>query len=149
MKQSPEEKRLEEVLRSSKLTLGGFMGTDNRRVSEIVGADAKALAELGHKAGEVAARMQEITADAIARLGGDVEIAGLVARVEEAKGAIVCPWPHSGNFAKRITYITKKETQKTLRWTDLSIHMIAEHGFFEGQGSEFRIEPAELIEMIF
>ena len=149
MKQSPQEQRLEEVLRSSKLALGGFMGKDNRPVSEIIEADARALAELGCQAGEVAARMQEITTVAIKRLGGDVETAGLVARVEEAKGAIVCPWPHSGKLAKRLTYVTKKETQRTLRWTDLSIHMIAEHGFFEGKGSEFRIEPAELIEIIF
>ena len=149
MKQSPQEKRLEEVLRSSKIVAGGFLGKDNRRVSEIIEADTKTIAKLGCQISEVTEIMRQITIAATARLGGDVEIAGLVARVEEAKGPIVCPWPHSGNFAKRITYVTKKETQKSLRWTDLSIHMIAEHGFFEGKGSEFRIEPAELIEMIF
>ena len=125
------------------------MGTENRPVSEIIESDARALAELGYRADQVAARMREITAVAIAKLGGDVETAGLVARVEEAKGAIVCPWPHSGKFAKRVTYVTKNQTQKTMHWTDLSIHMIAEHGFFEGKGSQFRIEPAELIEIIF
>ena len=149
MKQSPQEQKLEEVLRSSKIVAGGFLGKDNRRVSEIIEADAKTLAELGYQAGEVAAKMQEITTAATVRLGGDVKTASLVVRVEEAKGPIVCPWPHSGNFSKRITYVTKKETQKSLRWTDLSIHMIAEHGFFQGKGSEFRIKPAELIEMIF
>jgi hypothetical protein len=33
---------------------------------------------------------------------------------------------------------------RTISWTDLNIHMIEAHGFFEGKGSFFRIEPIEL-----
>ena len=35
MKQSPGSKKLEEVLRSSKIVAGGFMGMDERSVEEI------------------------------------------------------------------------------------------------------------------
>ncbi len=31
-----------------------------------------------------------------------------------------------------------------MRWTDLSIHLIETHAFFQGKGSAFRLEPAEL-----
>jgi hypothetical protein len=31
----------------------------------------------------------------------------------------------------------------------LNIHLIKEHGFFEGKGSPFRIEPSVLTKMIF
>ncbi|MHC5179457.1 MAG: hypothetical protein ACYSOS_02915 [Planctomycetota bacterium] len=36
-----------------------------------------------------------------------------------------------------------------MSWTDLNIHMIAEHSFFEGTGAFFRIEPAEIISILF
>jgi hypothetical protein len=36
-----------------------------------------------------------------------------------------------------------------MHWSDLNIHLIAKHGFFEGKGSAFRIEPKELISTIF
>jgi hypothetical protein len=31
----------------------------------------------------------------------------------------------------------------------LNIHLVEEHGFFEGRGAFFRIEPEELIRVIF
>ena len=43
MKQSPRDKKLEEVLRSTKLVAGGFMGTDTRHPIEIIEADIVAL----------------------------------------------------------------------------------------------------------
>jgi hypothetical protein len=62
---------------------------------------------------------------------------------------LVCPWPHPARFAKRVTTIRTAKTGRTIKWSDLNIHLIAEHGFFEGKGSTFRIEPGELIKVIF
>jgi hypothetical protein len=36
-----------------------------------------------------------------------------------------------------------------VQWSDLSIHLIGAHGFFEGRGSFFRLEPAELVAILF
>jgi hypothetical protein len=69
--------------------------------------------------------------------------------VEEHKGMNVCPWPHRGGYRKRITTVRRLDSGKTLRWTDLGIHMIWRHGFFEGRGSHYRLEPGELIAAIF
>jgi hypothetical protein len=150
MKESPQAQKLEEVLRSSKLVAGGFMGNDPRSVTEIIDADTAALARLGFTIEQVASRMQEITDKAIPRLGNWVRIdQQRQAKVDEAKGWLICPWPHTGRFVKRVTTAKLIKSAKSIQWSDLNIHLIAEHGFFEGKGSAFRIEPKELISTIF
>ena len=150
MKESPESKKLEEVLRSSKLVAGGFMGGDNRSVSEIISTDAGELSKLGYSIEEIVRRMQEITDDAIKALGNWIDIdEKLRAVVEEAKGPLVCPWPHPGGYDKRVTTVEIKETGESIFWSDLNIHLIAKHSFFEGKGSAFRVEPKKLVDVIF
>lgn len=150
MKESPQSKKLDEMLRSSKLAAGGFMGQDSRSVSEIIDNDLAIVSESNLTKEQVAARMREITEKAIALLGNWVEIdKKILARVDEAKGFLVCPWPHSGRYAKRVTYVKSMETGMTIQWSDLNMHFIEEHGFFEGKGASFRIEPKELIKVIF
>jgi hypothetical protein len=150
MKISPREQKLEEVLRSSKLVAGGFMGNDRRRLSEIIDADLAAIFRSKLTVKQIAERMQEITQKATEGLGNWVAIdRSRQAMVDEAKGWLACPWPHSGRFAKRVTILKLMKSGATMKWSDLNIHMIAAHGFFEGKGSNFRIEPKLLIEMIF
>ncbi len=150
MKQSPEAVRLDMTLRSSALVAGGFMGDDPRSVSEVMDADAGALSRLGVTAGEVAARMREITDKAATAESTWVEIdANREAVVNDTRGSLPCPWPHEAWFLKRVTTLRRKDTGKTVRWSELNIHMIAAHGFFEGKGSLFRTEPADLVEILF
>jgi hypothetical protein len=150
MKESPDDKRLEEVLRSSRLVAGGFMGHDTRNIWEIIDADCAELSKLGFAKQEIAQRMQQVTDIAKAGLGTWVRIDdNLEAKVDEARGVLICPWPHPGTFLKRITSVRHNRSGATIRWSDLNIHLIGEHGFFEGKGSEFRIEPAELVRVIF
>jgi hypothetical protein len=150
MKQSPDMQKLEEILRSSELAAGSFMGNDPRPVSEIIEADAADLFTLHVTVEQVVARMQEITEAAEKGLGNWVRLdAGREARVEEARGLIPCPWPHQERFCKRVTTLRRAGTDRTVRWSDLSLHLIAAHGFFQGKGSCFRAEPAELVEILF
>ncbi len=149
-KKSPQLQRLEEVLRSSKLVSGGFMGSDIRSVLNVIDADAAELTKLGFTAKAIAERMQEITDIAKDGLGNWVKIdENRQTMTEEAKGTLVCPWPHPGKFAKRVTTVKLTGSGQTIKWADLGIHLIAEHCFFEGKGSAFRIEPEKLIRIIF
>ncbi|MBC8379037.1 MAG: hypothetical protein H8E62_07680 [Planctomycetes bacterium] len=151
MKQSPQEKKLEEMLRSTKLVAGGFMGNDTRHPTEVIDGDGAELEKFALTTAQVAARMRELTEMAKPRLGGWVEAQAGKLRVksEDFKGSLVCPWPHPGVFEKRITTAERMDIGKQLVWTDLNIHMIGSHGFFEGKGAFFRIEPAEAVEILF
>ncbi len=148
MKESPQDKNLEQMLRSTKLAAGGFMGTDIRSVDQVICADARTLEQLGYTAAQVGQRMQELRDLALPAFGNWVEICPtLRIKCEEYKGSLVCPWPHSGRYAKRITTAERTDLNKSICWSDLNIHLIGEHGFFEGNGAFFRIEPAEIVEI--
>ncbi|MBW7988736.1 MAG: hypothetical protein FVQ84_01765 [Planctomycetes bacterium] len=150
MKESPQRRNLEHILRSSKFVAGGFMGDDSRSIIEVIDADASQVSRLGYTMEKIAARMQEITDTAKTGLGNWVKVDDKHQAVaEEAKGSLICPWPHPGRYVKRITTVERYDSGETIRWSDLNIHLIAKHGFFEGRGAAFRIEPVKLINVIF
>jgi hypothetical protein len=149
LRQPDHVRELEALLRSGKLVLGGFMGWDDRELYELIEEDLRAVWGKGHTVAELAARMAELTKTGIAGLGNPVESGGFQITVEENKGLNVCPWNCQDHLSKRVTTINRTKDGKSLRWADLGIHMILRHGFFEGQGSLYRLEPIELIEMIF
>ena len=150
MKESPQIRNLEQILRSSKLVAGGFMGDDSRSVAEVIDADAFQVSKLGYAMEQIAARMQVITDTAKTGLGNWIKVDDKrQAVVEEAKGSLICPWPHPGRYVKRVTTVERYDSGETIRWSDLNIHLIAKHSFFEGRGAAFRIEPEKLINVIF
>ncbi len=145
MKQTPDQKRIQDNLAPSAVSAEGFLGDDKRDVAAIVAADAAALERLGTTAASLAARMRRVTHRAAAGLGATVEVApGREASVEEHRGAIPCPFRCAHKFMKRSTVLTDCATGETVRYTDLNVHLIEKHGFFEGAGSPFRVEPDAL-----
>ncbi|MCA1810238.1 MAG: hypothetical protein ABR497_07955 [Kiritimatiellia bacterium] len=151
MKLSPDDGKLDENLRSSALVAGGFMGDDPRSAAEIIQADANVLERSGITLEMLAERLRDLTVIAKAGLGNWVETEDGRLRVmcDECKGILVCPWRHAGRFAKRVTTAEQTDTGRTLVWTDLNLHLIEAHGFFEGRGSTFRIDPAAAVEFLF
>jgi hypothetical protein len=150
MKRSPDMVRMESLLRASKLVADGFLGTDTRPVEDLIAADAAALEATGRTLAEVCARLREISDAARPGLETSVPVGkNLEARVVEARGRIPCPWAHAGRYFKTVTEARRTDTGRTARWSDLSVHMIEAHGFFQGRGSAFRLDPAELVSIIF
>ncbi len=150
MKKSPDIQKLEAVLRASKLSAEGFLGSDTRSLAEIIDSDSSDIAKLGYTAEQLAEKMQHITDLAEKALENWANIDDVYqAKVAEAKGRIPCPWPHLFHCQKRVTVLRNTKTSLEISWSDLNIHLIKEHGFFEGKGSPFRIEPKQLIEMLF
>lgn len=150
MKRLPYEDNLERMLRSSKLVDGGFMGTDPRTPLEVIESDTAVLERLGVTARKVAGRMRELTFQAKPALGNWVEIEEKYRlKTEDYKGSLICPWPHVGRYEKRLTTCRRLDTDEEMIWTDLNIHLIDAHGFFEGKGSAFRLEPERLVRILF
>jgi hypothetical protein len=147
---SEDLENFENLLHSANVMAYGIMGTDKRPVSEIIQADTDELNRSGVAAAKLAARMNEITDRAITALGNWIKIDDThQAKIFEVKGIVPCPWSDSAGFAKRITYVQNTATKTSVKWTDLNIHLIEQHNFFEGKGSVYRVEPGELIKAIF
>ena len=126
------------------------MGHDHRPLEEIIAADTATVEHMGYTLTQLSARMREITDSAKAGLEMSIRISErLEARVIEARGRVVCPWPHPGTFGKTVTKANRTDMDLQAAWSDLSIHMVEAHGFFEGFGSTFRLDPETLITVIF
>lgn len=142
--------KLETMLRSSVFVAGGFMGSDPRPVTEVIDADATELAHLDVTPEQLSDRMQACTDAAIEGLGNWVAIDAVrEAKVGEARGWIPCPWSDGCRCRKRVTMLRRTDDDRTIQWSDLSIHFITAHGFFEGKGAFFRLEPSELVRILF
>jgi len=150
MKRTPRMERIEELMRSSKIVAGGFLGGDPRPLEEIIEADAAELEALGVDCRTLAARMADLRDQARRGLGDFVPVgAGLEAAANDSRGTLICPWGDNTRHFKTLITVRRKGTDRTFRWSDLTIHLIGEHGFFQGRHSAFRLEPRELVELLF
>ena len=126
------------------------MGDDPRSFEDVIDFDSVTVHKLDTSCEKLADRMKQITDQAVKGLGNWVHIdEKRQARIDEAKGTTPCPWPHPAAFAKRVTTLAHADYDYTINWTDLSIHMIKDHCFFEGRGSKFRLEPEILKKFLF
>jgi len=148
MKREPTPKKLEALLKSSALVAGGFLGTDPRPLAEIIEADQAELAALGVSTAQLATAMEAITRAALKGQGTPVSV-GLrtEAVADESRGSLVCPWGCNVRPDKTVTTVTTSPGVQVC-WSDLSIHLIAAHGFFQGRGSSYRTEPRDLASLL-
>ena len=142
MKETPEDKALEDRLGASKFSGEGFLGTDHRPVDEIVAADLRALAQLGVSKEALLAALRAAFEKARAALGGEVAIRpGVVAVAHESMGRIPSPFRGDGVFEKGDVVLTTAAGEAFVL-TALGLAMIEKHSFFQGHGSRYRVDPA-------
>ncbi len=149
MKQTPDMQSIQEMMQSGKLTPEGFLGKDTRSLSDIIQSDGTLVKTLDMSLTEIADKMQAIT-----DIGKKMTEAMLpvnqtyAVKVDEFMGFIPCPFADHYDAAKLNTLLKNVKTGMTIHWSDLSIHMIRNHGFFEGEGSYFRLDPATLVSFL-
>jgi len=149
MKESPNTRDLRSNLEPGKLSAEGFLGTDTRSLEEIIRKDRETIESLGHTHIAIARRMRELTEAGKTGLGRPVLVDGVLeVSVADARGAIACPFRDRTYTDKQVTVVTHTQTGQSLRWSDLNIHLVEAHGFYEGEGAPFRIDPAALIRLI-
>lgn len=145
MKQSPELEIIQTNMLPGTLSAHGFLGEDARNLADILRADAKTLSQLGISRETLADKMQELTDSSIPGLGRPVSFNEYFeVESDDYMGRISCPFQDFVKVDKRETRARRLDTGVIMRWTDLNIHMIKEHGFFEGHGSKYRLDPLEL-----
>ena len=124
-----------------------FLGSDTRLIAQIIESDEAELRAAGLGADELARAMRRLTEKGMESLGDEVQADGFLVRVEEYMGQIGCPFKHAVREAKRNTTAVDPRG-RVMTWTDMSIHLIARHGFFQGEGSDYRLETLELAEFL-
>lgn len=149
MKQLPELSKVQERMRPGVLTSHGFLGDDNRPLADILADDGLKVEHLGLTHEQIADALQRLTDAARAAL----ETVAVVddrweVQMQETRGKLPCPWPAEGVFQKGIVTCFDRKTRNRLQWTILSVHMVRKHGFYEGKGSPFRLDPAVLKETL-
>ena len=149
MKESPDQQALKSRLLPGALSAEGYLGTDPRSPAEIIQADLAAVIKLGLSHQELAAAMRRLTEAGKSGLGRRVIVDDhLAVTVTDAMGTIPCPFRDGYRASKQITLVEDLRTGLSASWSDLNIHMIEHHGFYEGQGSAFRIEPAGIASLL-
>lgn len=147
MKRSPEMQKLVDRMAPGVLCREGFLGSDRRPLEEILDADRSAVVSLGLTDEQLAERLAELMAKAVAQMGRPVAVGGLVVTFHEGMGRIPCPWGRHGTFPKGEVDLLQTATGRRLRFTALSVHLLTGHGFYQGRGSRYRLEPTELADM--
>ncbi len=145
MKQTPQEQAVTARMAPGVLSREGFLGDDARSLAEILQVDRAALEALGLTPQRLAERMEDVLRAAMAAMGGPVPAGpGWTARFHEAMGRIACPWGGCGVFAKGEAELLEAAGPAVMHLAPLSAHLVREHGFFQGRGSRYRLEPVLL-----
>jgi hypothetical protein len=149
VKLTPDDERVLERMAPGALTRDGFLGDDPRPLSEILAADDAAVARLGLTHAAIAAALQRALEAARGAFGRPVALtADLTAIFSEALGRIPSPWPGEGLFPKGEVELSDARSGRTIRYTPLSVHLVARHGFYQGRGSRYRLEPEEVCRLL-
>ena len=144
MKENPRDQLLRADMKAGRLIMEGFLGEDSRSLSDIVSQDLDTLAELRVSHKELARAMRRLTRLGMKGMGEEMDAGDFLVKSEEYMGWLGCPFKDARRAAKRNTWARHKASGREMRWTDLSIHLIEEHAFFQGKGSAFRLEPEAL-----
>lgn len=128
-------------MRPGAVSLRGFLGDDARDLAEILREDDETVHALGLTHAQIAETLDEFTALAASGYGTPRREGPFEVVIEEARGFVPCPFGDPGRFRKGEVRLTSQDTGETLVWTPLLVHMIAAHGFYEGKGSPYRLEP--------
>ena len=149
MKQSPELQKAQENMKPGKIVRDGFLGTDPRNLIDILIEDDADVQRMGLSHAAIAARMRELRGEGAKGLGDFINVAPhFVVRVDLYRGKLPCPFGHRGIIRKSSITVQNTRLGREIIYTDLNIHMIAAHGFYEGKGAPFRLEQKELVEIL-
>jgi hypothetical protein len=132
-------------MRPGVISRDGFLGHDRRPLVEMLEEAANRVNSLGLSHAEIADRMEYFLERAGHGLGTTVTVGEhYEVRAETARGGMPCPWGHPGMYPKVNVFLTNRATGDEVVWTALQVHMVREHGFYEGRGSLFQLDPVKL-----
>ncbi len=145
MKQTREEKKHYPDFKPGKITRDGFLGTDSRYIHDIIESDMRILEKLDMSREKIADQLQYFIDEGKKGLESHMDIGEFIVNIEWDRGMLPCPFGERGLHHKIIAHVQNKSTGRMICYSQLNVHMIRNHGFFEGLGSIYRLEPEMLV----
>jgi hypothetical protein len=149
MKENPAMQSIRDRLQPGSISVEGFLGHDDRPIADIIAADIGEVEAAGLTVEQLGAFLETLHETADAGWEGRVPACNgkVTVRSDETLGQIPCPFGCGAHCHKAVVGIKDIEGNDLLNFTPLDAHLIRVHGFFEGRGSPYRIEPKDLIEL--
>jgi hypothetical protein len=149
MKQPVQMKEIQDRMKPGVITRDGFLGADRRNLIDILVEDDAEVKRFNLTHGQIAVRMLEFREAAKGGLGDVICVAPhFEVRVDTVRGKLPCPFGHPGLIRKAVIEVRNLEKNREITFTDMHIHLIGEHGFYQGKGSPFRLEVRDLIDVL-
>ena len=144
MKMSPEKKKIQENMAAGVITASGFLGDDERTLTDIIEEDEEMMRHYKLDYDEVAEKLEYFLEKGKRGLGEFISVDNSwLVRTEEARGHLPCPF--GDGLQRKITCeAILEETGEKLLFSIFSLHLFKKHHFHQGKGSPFRIDPLQL-----
>jgi len=140
--------QVERTMREGKLAAYRFLGTDPRPLEEILAVDQLTVEQAQLKHRDIAQWLMVCLRLGLHNPQVPIQVGDRYRiELEETRGTIPCPFADNFHAPKRTVTVTNLHLNKMLVFAELNIHLIEAHGFYEGKGSPYRIEPQQVIEM--
>jgi hypothetical protein len=144
MKMTPEFQKAQENMKPGVITADGFMGNDDRNLIDIIIEDEELLSTLNITFDSIVEKLRYFKEKGEKGLGEPITVdEHWEVQVGEARGHLPCPF-EDGIFRKVVTKVTNLKNNESIIYSDLSIHLIEKHHFFQGKGSPFRLDPTKI-----
>ncbi|MGE4453816.1 MAG: hypothetical protein AB7D92_04720 [Sphaerochaeta sp.] len=149
MKQTPEYDKIQMQMQKGVITLYGFLGDDKRKLVDILESDNLTVRKYHTTHQAIAERMEYFREKGLGGLGEFITVdETFEVKVETVRGVLPSPFGGKGMYGKTNTTVRNKKLDRSVVYTDLHIHFVRDHGFYEGKGSPFRLEPEDLIAVL-
>ncbi len=149
MKQDIFFKKIQEKMGEGVIVKDGFLGNDKRNLIDILLEDSDTLNRIGITKEKIADALLEFKEAGLAGLGEIISYKeNFEIKVETFRGKLPCPYGDKGVFQKSEIIVRNKRLNEELVYSDLTIHLIKEHGFFQGKGSPYRLDPEKIVNVL-
>lgn len=149
MKMTPALAQAAAKMQPGGISRGGFFGHDERDLPTLLDDHHAACRRLGVSHQAIGAAMRRIGHAGHAGFGSPIIVAGKwEVTADENRGKIPCPFAHPGIFQKTVYAVKNLRLGKTVRYSELSIHLVYAHGFFQGRGAPFHNDPVLLVDVL-
>lgn len=149
MKMTPKLDRASKLMQPGRLSKDGFFGNEERDLPTLINDQHAQCLKLGVSYKTIGEAMEKIGRRGLAAFGCTFNLENRFEVIaDENRGKIPCPFPHPGVYQKTIYTVKNIRTGKSVRYSELSIHMIREHGFFQGPEAPFYNSPETLVEVL-